>query len=249
MDIRKLQHHIVDALEDVKAQDIQVFDTTQLTSLFDRVIVASGTSNRQTKALATSVREKVKSSGGYIASVEGEDVGEWVLVDCGDAIVHVMQPAIRQYYRLEEIWGGKSVDVKREYKAFVEEGSPDKPAKATKRKALKKAEAKDAEKQPVKKAPAKKAAAKPTAKPVAKSKAKPASNPAVAKRPPANAPTKKVAAKKAPAKSAVRSAAKPASKPATKPASKPLTKKAAGAAKKLAGKAAPAKRPATKKAY
>ena len=112
MDIRKLQRTIVDALEDVKAQDIKVFNTSHLTELFDRVIVASGTSNRQTKALASSVREKVKEAGGDIISTEGEDIGEWVLVDCGDAIVHILQPALRQYYNLEEIWGDKPVRLK-----------------------------------------------------------------------------------------------------------------------------------------
>ena len=112
MDIRKLQRIIVDALEDVKAQDIKVFNTSHLTELFDRVIVASGTSNRQTKALASSVRDKVKGAGGDIISVEGEDIGEWVLVDCGDAVVHLLQPALRQYYNLEEIWGDKPVRMK-----------------------------------------------------------------------------------------------------------------------------------------
>ncbi|RKP56485.1 ribosome silencing factor [Pararobbsia silviterrae] len=112
MDITKLQRVIIDGLEDVKAQDIKVFNTTHLTSLFDRVIVASGTSNRQTKALANSVREFVKEAGGEIVSTEGEDVGEWVLVDCGDCVVHIMQPALRQYYNLEEIWGDKPVKVK-----------------------------------------------------------------------------------------------------------------------------------------
>jgi len=112
MDIRKLQRVIVDALEDVKAQDIKVFNTSHLTALFDRVVVASGTSNRQTKALASSVREGVKEAGGDIVSTEGEDIGEWVLVDCGDAIVHILQPALRQYYNLEEIWGDKPVRIK-----------------------------------------------------------------------------------------------------------------------------------------
>jgi ribosome-associated protein len=109
MDIKKLQTIVVDALEDVKGQDITVFDTTNLTSLFDRIAVVSGTSNRQTKALAASVRDKVKSAGGDVIGLEGEDTGEWVLVDLGDMIVHIMQPAIRQYYRLEEIWGEKPV--------------------------------------------------------------------------------------------------------------------------------------------
>ncbi len=112
MDIRKLQRVVVDALEDVKAADIKVFNSTGLTQLFDRVIIASGTSNRQTKALAASVRDKVKAAGGQVVSVEGADTGEWVLVDLGDAIVHVMQPAIRAYYNLEEIWGAKPVSLK-----------------------------------------------------------------------------------------------------------------------------------------
>lgn len=112
MDIRKLQRVIVDALEDVKAQDIKVFNTSHLTELFDRVIVASGTSNRQTKALASNVRDKVKEAGGDVVSSEGEDTGEWVLVDCGDAVVHILHPALRQYYNLEEIWGDKPVRMK-----------------------------------------------------------------------------------------------------------------------------------------
>jgi ribosome-associated protein len=109
MDIKKLQTVVVDALEDVKGQEIVLFDTTGLTSLFDRIAVVSGTSNRQTKALAASVRDKVKQAGGDVVGMEGEDTGEWVLVDLGDMIVHIMQPAIRQYYRLEEIWGEKPV--------------------------------------------------------------------------------------------------------------------------------------------
>lgn len=109
MDIKKLQAIVVDALEDIKGQDIALFDTTHLTSLFDRICVVSGTSNRQTKALAASVRDKVKEAGGDVVGVEGEDTGEWVLVDLGDMIVHIMQAPIRQYYRLEEIWGEKPV--------------------------------------------------------------------------------------------------------------------------------------------
>ena len=112
MDIRKLQRVIVDALEDVKGQNIKVFNTTQLSDMFDRVVIASGTSNRQTRALASSVAEKVKAAGGTVVSTEGEDTGEWVLVDCGDAVVHILQPTIRDYYNLEEIWGGKSVRLK-----------------------------------------------------------------------------------------------------------------------------------------
>jgi ribosome-associated protein len=112
MELRKLQRVVVDALEDIKAQDIQVFDTTKLTSLFDRVIIASATSNRQSRAIASNVRDKAKAAGGDVIAVEGEETGEWVLVDLGDIIVHIMQPAIRQYYHLEEIWGGKTVRVR-----------------------------------------------------------------------------------------------------------------------------------------
>ena len=112
MDIRKLQRAIVDGLEDVKAQNIVVFNTEHLSPLFERVIVASGTSNRQTKALAASVRDAVKSRGLPVPRTEGEDNGEWIIVDCGAAVVHVMQPAIRDYYHLEEIWGDKPVRMK-----------------------------------------------------------------------------------------------------------------------------------------
>ena len=112
MDLRKLQRVVVDALEDVKGQDIRVYNTTELTDLFDRVVLVTGTSNRQTRALASNVREKVKEAGGHVISVEGEETGEWVLVDLGDIVVHVMQPAIRSYYNLEELWGGKPVRVK-----------------------------------------------------------------------------------------------------------------------------------------
>ncbi|MBU6284667.1 MAG: ribosome silencing factor [Betaproteobacteria bacterium] len=112
MDIRKLQRVIVDALEDVKAQDIKVYNTGGLSDLFDRVIIASGTSHRQTKALAWRVAQQVKAAGGEVLAVEGEASGEWVLVDAGDAVVHIMQPAIRSYYRLEEIWGDKPVRMK-----------------------------------------------------------------------------------------------------------------------------------------
>jgi ribosome-associated protein len=112
MDLRKLQRVIVDALEDVKGQDIRVFNTSHLSDMFERVVVASGTSNRQTRALAWSVVEKVKEAGGAVVSVEGAETGEWVLVDCGDAVVHILQPAFRAYYNLEEIWGGKPVRLK-----------------------------------------------------------------------------------------------------------------------------------------
>jgi len=112
MDIRKLQRVVIDALEDVKAQNIKVFNTIGLSDMFDRVVLASGTSNRQTRALAYRVAQQVKEAGGHVVSVEGADAGEWVLVDLGDLVVHVMQPAIREYYGLEEIWGGKPVKLK-----------------------------------------------------------------------------------------------------------------------------------------
>src|SRR5436190_8527416 len=112
MDIRKLQRVIVDGLEDVKAQNIVVFNTEHLSPLFERVIVASGTSNRQTRSLAASVRDAVKSAGEPPPRTEGEDNGEWIIVDCGAAVVHVMQPAIREYYHLEDLWGDKPVRMK-----------------------------------------------------------------------------------------------------------------------------------------
>jgi ribosome-associated protein len=108
-DTQKLQRAIVDGLEDVKGQDIQVFNTEHLSPLFERVIVASGTSNRQTKALASSVMDAVREAGFPKPRIEGEDNGEWIIVDCGAAVAHIMQPAIRQYYHLEEIWGEKPV--------------------------------------------------------------------------------------------------------------------------------------------
>ncbi|GAB4205266.1 MAG: hypothetical protein Fur0019_07040 [Tibeticola sp.] len=110
--IQKLQRAIVDGLEDVKAQDIRVFDTGTLSPLFERVIIASGTSNRQTKALSASVRDKVREAGFPKPRIEGEDNGEWIIVDCGAAVAHIMQPTIRSYYNLEEIWGGTPVRLK-----------------------------------------------------------------------------------------------------------------------------------------
>ena len=104
MDVRKLQKVVVSALEDIKGRDIEVINTTKLTAMFDRIVIASGDSNRQVKALARNVQDKVREAGGEIISVEGEDTGEWVLVDLGDIVVHVMQPAVRNYYNLEELW-------------------------------------------------------------------------------------------------------------------------------------------------
>ena len=104
MEIRKLQKIVVSALEDINGKDIEVINTTKLTSMFDRVVIASGDSNRQVKALARNVHEKVREAGGEVLSIEGEETGEWVLVDLGDIVVHVMQPQVRQYYNLEELW-------------------------------------------------------------------------------------------------------------------------------------------------
>lgn len=243
-DIQKLQRAIVDGLEDVKAQDIQVFNTEALSPLFERVIVASGTSNRQTKALASSVRDAVREAGFNKPRTEGEENGEWIIVDCGAAVVHVMQPAIRQYYRLEEIWGATPVRLKL--------GAP-KPVAA------------EGAKAPAKKAAAKKTAAKSAkaAEPAATTPAKAAAKAAkalkgtpVAEKAPAKTSTRAPAksAVKAPAKTAVKtSTAKPAAKSATKPAAKkaPLKVIKVGAPKKPAAKkaaAAPAPRKKPSKA-
>src|SRR5947207_12652778 len=169
MDIRKLQRAIVDGLEDVKGQNIAVFNTEHLSPLFERVIIASGTSNRQTKALASSVRDAVKSKGFGVTRTEGEENGEWIIVDCGAAVVHLMQPAIRDYYHLEEIWGDKPVRMKpddqplRLVKAAPVEAPAKKPA--AKKTAARAAPAKSASarKPAAKKAPARKAATKKTA--------------------------------------------------------------------------------------
>ena len=112
MNLQKQQRLVIDALEDAKAQDIKVFNTTGLTGLFDRVIIASGTSNRQTRSIASHVAEAAKKQGLEVIAIEGEDTGEWLLVDLGDIVVHCMQPAIRSYYNLEEIWGAKPVRVR-----------------------------------------------------------------------------------------------------------------------------------------
>ena len=107
MKAAQLEKIVVAALEDIKGKDIEVINTTKLTSMFDRLIIATGDSNRQVKALAHNVQVKVKEAGGEVISAEGEDTGEWVLVDLGDIVVHVMQPAIRSYYNLEELWSAK----------------------------------------------------------------------------------------------------------------------------------------------
>jgi len=178
MDIRKLQRAIVDGLEDVKAQAIVVFNTEHLSPLFERVIVASGTSNRQTKALAASVRDAVKGAGMPVLATEGEANGEWIIVDCGAAVAHIMQPQIRDYYRLEEIWGEKPVRMKfgAAAKGLVKAAEPVElpPAPAAKKKAVAKrapavTPARTAKKPPAaKKAPARRAA--PARKPAAAAK-------------------------------------------------------------------------------
>lgn len=197
--IQKLQRAIVDGLEDVKGQDIVVFNTEHLSPLFERVVVASGTSNRQTKALAASVRDAVREAGFPKPRTEGEDNGEWIIVDCGAAVVHVMQPAIRQYYHLEEIWGEKPVRFKH---------GEDKPAPVMKAAAEKARPAKTpvgktaASKTPAPKkaVPAKAGKPAPAAKGAQTAARKPAASKAGS--PAAKAPARKTAAVKAPARKA-----------------------------------------------
>jgi len=112
MDLRKKQSAVIDALEDVKGYDIVVFDTAKMPTMFERVIIASGTSNTQVRALADRVREKIEEAGGRVYGVEGEKSGEWVLVDLGDVVVHIMHPTVREFYNLEEVWGVKEVKMK-----------------------------------------------------------------------------------------------------------------------------------------
>jgi ribosome-associated protein len=235
-DVIALQSLVVDALEDVKGKDIVVFDTEHLSALFERVIIVSGSSNRQTKALASSVRDQLRDAGYPKPRVEGEANGEWIIVDCGSAVVHVMQPIIREYYRLEEIWGEKPVRIR-----------------LAKQKGLVKASADAMDDQPAKK-PAKKAAprkAPVTQQPVAKKATakKVAAKKVVAKK----APAKKTVAKStAPMKKVVVNAPKVAKKtPAVKksPTAKktPAAKKAAPVAKAPA-KAVTAKKAPVKKA-
>jgi iojap-like ribosome-associated protein len=106
MTVEQLKRVVVDALEDIKAKDIVSLDVSKLTSMTDCMVFASADSSRQTKALANNVQVKVKENGGHIVGVEGEHVGEWVLIDLGDIVVHIMNPTVRQYYNLEELWGG-----------------------------------------------------------------------------------------------------------------------------------------------
>ncbi|HWH75342.1 MAG TPA: ribosome silencing factor [Methylibium sp.] len=224
MDIRKLQRAIVDGLEDVKAQDIQVFNTEHMTPLFERVIVASGTSNRQTKALASSVRDAVKAKGFDVLRTEGEANGEWIIVDCGAAVAHIMQPEIRRYYHLEEIWGEKPVALKRAApRGLVKAEEPIAAAKA---------------------APAKKAAPKRAAPKAAVAEAVPAAakkrSPA-AKKAPVAAKKAVVAAKPAPAKKAAAPRKAASAKGAS--AARPAAKRASAAKPAAAGRSAATKAP------
>ena len=230
-DTQKLQRAIVDGLEDVKAQDIQVFDTEHLSPLFERVIVASGTSNRQTKALAASVRDAVRDAGFPKPRIEGEANGEWIIVDCAQVVVHIMQPNFRSYYHLEELWGEKPVRMK------FGATKPANPAAAAKPVAKKVATA-------GKKPSARKAAPRALmpelapedmpkaapARPAARKSAKPAPASTAAAKAPARTTTarpaaaKPVAAKPAPAKRPRAAAAAPAA--AKAPARKPRAAKA-----------------------
>lgn len=267
-DVAKLQRAIVDGLEDVKAQDIQVFNTEHLSPLFERVIVASGTSNRQTKALASSVRDAVKEAGFPKPRIEGEDNGEWIIVDCGSAVAHIMQPAIRQYYRLEELWGDTPVRLKlgaakpssTAAADLADKKSAQKAAKSDAKTAAKNAPAKKAAAAPsaparsgkatvkavaktaAKAAPAKTAAAKPAAKTTAAKPASKTAGTAAAKKPAAaKTPVKTVVVKPAGAK---KPAAKksPAAKAPARAAAKPAAKTAPKAAAKPAAKKAPARK-------
>ena len=187
-DTQRLQRAIVDGLEDVKAQDITVFNTEHLSPLFERVIVASGTSNRQTKALASSVRDAVREAGFPKPRIEGEENGEWIIVDCGAAVAHIMQPAIRQYYHLEEIWGDKPVRLK-----F---GAPKPAVPQQERTAV----AKKATKAPAKSAAQTAAGARAPARTANKATAKSATKKATAKKADKARKTAKAPAKKAPAR-------------------------------------------------
>ena len=201
-DIQKLQRAIVDGLEDVKAQDIVVFDTEHLSSLFERVIIASGTSNRQTKALAGSVRDALRDTGFAKPRIEGETNGEWIIVDCGQAVVHVMQPNFRKYYNLEELWGGKPVRLKfGAAKPVVKPAVKATPAKTTAAKPVVSLKRSNAAKKGVEEAFPSRAQERKTAA---------AKAAAAARKPALKTPAKKTAARKTPAASAATPAVKKA---------------------------------------
>ncbi|MBI3715670.1 MAG: ribosome silencing factor [Betaproteobacteria bacterium] len=189
---KKLTDIVIDALEDIKAKDIRLVNVMKITSVFDYIAVACGDSNRQTKALANNVMEKVKEAGYQIYGIEGEQTGEWVLVDCGDVVVHIMQPAIREYYQLEELWSDGEQEFPPLAPKRVKAPAKEKPV-ASKPKAKGKGAGKkpattarkktDATKKPAAKKPA---AKKPVAKRPAVKKAtvkKPAVHKTVAKKP------------------------------------------------------------------
>ena len=105
LDLEAMKNAVVDAIEDIKGFDISVMDVRKLTSMTNYMIVASANSSRQAKAIADNVREKIKEKGFAIRGTEGEKEGEWVLVDLDDIVVHIMVPATRAYYNLEQLWG------------------------------------------------------------------------------------------------------------------------------------------------
>lgn len=182
-DVQKLQRTIVDSLEDVKAQDIQVFNTEHLSPLFERVVIACGTSNRQTKALAANVRDDVRDAGFGKPRIEGEENGEWIIVDCGPVVVHIMQPTIRQYYHLEEIWGDKPVRLKLGAAKPLPTPKPVAVPKEVPKKAARKTTSKTAPKTAAKTTAAKQPTAKKTAAKSPSTK-KPVSKKTVAKKSP-----------------------------------------------------------------
>jgi ribosome-associated protein len=129
MDLRQKQRAVVDALEDIKGHDIVVYNTAALPTMFERVVIASGDSTRQVKALADHVQEKLEALGARVYGVEGAASSEWVLVDFGDLVVHVMHPTVRSFYNLEEIWGGKDVKMAPPKKPAAKKSRAKKPAK------------------------------------------------------------------------------------------------------------------------
>lgn len=247
-DIQKLQRAIVDGLEDVKGQDIVVFNTETMSPLFERVIIASGTSNRQTKALAASVRDAVREAGFDKPRIEGEENGEWIIVDCGQAVAHVMQPVIRQYYRLEEIWGAKPVRLKHgaEKVAEIKPVAKKAATKTTKKGVVKDVKPVDAKSVARKAAKAVSAAAaaapaKTAAKPGTKSGVKAVAKTAAKTTTPTAA--RKTAAKTAPTKAPLKTVVvkpKSAARPAAKSVAKPAAKRAPAA--KAPAKSAPKKK-------
>jgi len=113
MDIRRKQRAAVDALLDVKGRDVVVYNVAHLSPIFERVIIATGDSTRQVRALADRVEERLRGMGEAPRGVEGGPEAEWILLDFGDVVVHVMHPRARAYYNLEELWGGKTVRLRR----------------------------------------------------------------------------------------------------------------------------------------